>query len=268
MKKTISIATLAAVTAATAAGAVAASRMEFRPRKDVIEPTVMTVAAETNAVNPEMFAASDAAANNTAVTQDFLGGTRSSYTAQHSGVETNRQASRSGEYTGKRNHRKNNSYNPERNVRMQGENGSVQGYSGANQGYNTGDSKYHLNRMSDYGNYMNNQLHGGYGNPFEGRTDCRTYKLRGDVYIVIPEASALDMLGTEYHGPGMHHNRGRHTGVPDGQRAQVYDGANRNVDGITRVDRARTDGTRTTNPELSTATPVPGTNNNTARSHR
>jgi len=257
MKKTISIATLAVMTSAAAVGAITATKAEFRPRKDVIEPTIMTVAAETNAVNPDMFAAEGttagtvnqgtAASNQSA---DFLGATRNNYTTRHSASEINRQAHRQADYnTVKRNTRKNNSYNPERNAGTQDGSGNAAGYTGVNQGYT--DSRYQHNRMSDYGNYMHNQLHGAYGNPFEGRTDCRTYKLRGDVYIVIPELSALDMLGHEYHGSGMHHNRGRHTGVPD-SRTQAYDRAASNNNNPT-TSGTSTDGTSTAQHTTQTA---------------
>jgi len=271
MKKTISIVTFAAVTAATAAGAITAAGMELRPRKDVIEPTIMTIAAAgINAVNPEMFAAADTTVGITALphnlsqeemntfnqgaadnqSTDFLGGTRSSYTTQHSAGEANRQTSKQADYTGTRkNIRKNSSYNPERNARTPDGNGSVLGQADANHGY-TGDSRYRHNRMSDYGNYMHNQhLHGGYGNPFEGRTDCRTYMLKGDVYIVIPElsSSSLDILGTEYRGTGLHHS-GQHTGVPDRSRTPVYSSTKPNN---TSPNHTRTDGTPDSRTNLS-----------------
>ncbi|MCL2370913.1 MAG: hypothetical protein FWC80_06790 [Firmicutes bacterium] len=270
MKKTLSIATLAAITAASAAGAVA-TRVDFRPRKEAVEPTptIMTVAVETNTVNAEMFATPETktlpnqpsqdeqnATNTVAQTNDFLDGTRNNSITRQSGVQNlnNQSTNRSGDYTRTRKN-KTGSYNHERNARGLDASGNNLDLNDANIDY-TG-SRYNHNRMSDYGNYMHNNMHSGrMGNIFEGRNDCRTYQLKGDVYIVIPELSALDSFGINHHGANMHYNYG--TGMH--QTAKHYN-ANPNNTNQTRVDG--TSGTKTTPSATNQHYQAP----NTARTH-
>ena len=212
MKKSISIAALTAITASALGGAVATQLRDYRPRKDVIEPTVMATTAELSTPTPSRFAKETpsttapvgivplphtlsqdelyAAGNYDS--SDFLGSyygradrnTRSatrggSYTASTRRLPQGRVASNRGNTTRRQDAREGN-YASTRTDELNYCNNRMY-----NCNYRSSDYNRYNHSRSDYRQRCND----GYCAPFEGRN---VYKVTGDVYIVMPDTSFMD----------------------------------------------------------------------------